>query len=398
MIFQSIGSIVISIFVGFVVLVVIRKFKFMKNTNNSTKAIANSTTRNAHHGFLGNPNWKIPNLAAKSDAVNRADHGNFINASEYLDDSNILEEKVDLVISLLKKAKFCTVYAGAGLSRASGLRDYASASNSINSQIKRLKSPYYAQPSMGHKVIAALERKGLVHHFVQQNHDGLPQKAGFPQEKMNEIHGAWFDPSNPVIKFDESLRTDFFEWMLDVEDKSDLCLCLGTSLSGMNADRIPKTIAKKSLNKNSETLGTVIINLQQTKMDDLSCVRVWSKLEDFFSIIAEKLNLDLDFTPELPPSDCDDKFIIPYNKDGIYDLNSRMVWNLQDGSKIIIQNPKATNANKIGEIVRKDPQNDYVVFVERKQYRLGKWWVKCVLDGRWRDFPLPFVNVEPEFV
>lgn len=59
-----------------------------------------------------------------------------------------------------------------------------------------------------------MDGAGLLHSWVQQNHDGLPQKAGFSQEKINEIHGAWYDPSNPVVQFNESLRTDLFEWML----------------------------------------------------------------------------------------------------------------------------------------------------------------------------------------
>ena len=33
----------------------------------------------------------------------------------------------------------------------------------------------------------------VLHRLVQQNHDGLPQKAGVQQELMNEIHGSWFD-------------------------------------------------------------------------------------------------------------------------------------------------------------------------------------------------------------
>ena len=43
--------------------------------------------------------------------------------------------------------------------------------------------------------------------------DGLPQKAKFPQEALNEIHGAWFDPSNPVVPMSGSLRGDLFEWL-----------------------------------------------------------------------------------------------------------------------------------------------------------------------------------------
>ena len=45
----------------------------------------------------------------------------------------------------------------------------------------------------------------------------LPQKSGFPQEKINEIHGAWYDPSNPVVPFSGSLRGDLFNWMIEIE-------------------------------------------------------------------------------------------------------------------------------------------------------------------------------------
>ena len=31
----------------------------------------------------------------------------------------------------------------------------------------------------------------MLSFWVQQNHDGLPQKAGFPQWLLNEIHGSW---------------------------------------------------------------------------------------------------------------------------------------------------------------------------------------------------------------
>jgi hypothetical protein len=36
-----------------------------------------------------------------------------------------------------------------------------------------------------------MHRTGLLHHWLQQNHDRLAQKAGFPQAALNEIHGAW---------------------------------------------------------------------------------------------------------------------------------------------------------------------------------------------------------------
>lgn len=50
--------------------------------------------------------------------------------------------------------------------------------------------------------------------------------------------------------------------MAEWEKKADLCLCLGTSLSGMNADRMAKSPAKRFM-KEGKGFGTVIINLQQ---------------------------------------------------------------------------------------------------------------------------------------
>lgn len=54
------------------------------------------------------------------------------------------------------------------------------------------KKDEFEKPTYSHFALTALERGGLLHYYVQQNHDGLPQKACFPQEKINEIHGAWY--------------------------------------------------------------------------------------------------------------------------------------------------------------------------------------------------------------
>jgi len=343
------------------------------------------------HGHKGDALWPAPRLVCRSTEATRADQGNTIEASEYLDEPEVLHAKVDAIVALLKKAKCCTAYTGAGLSRAAGIGDYASKKNSINSDIPKLKSNLDAQPTYSHKVLVALERAGYLHQYVQQNHDGLPQKAGFPQEKINEIHGAWYDPSNPVVQFSGNLRGDLYEWMEQIEKQTDLCLCLGTSLSGMNADRIAETPARRSL-KTASILGTVIINLQQTKLDSKSTIRVWAKLDDTFKLIAEKLQLDMSAVPIDPPKEYKDQFIIPYNKEGRYDPSCQMIWDLRDHQEIYIQNPEASNYKQKGEIFKKDKENNYVVHVGRSGYRLGRWWVQCVMQGKW-PYHLPFVNL-----
>ena len=52
-----------------------------------------------------------------------------------------------------------------------------------------------------------------VGNWVQQNHDRLSQKAGFPQEKLNEINGAWGDNKNCVKMMDDNLRRDLIDWL-----------------------------------------------------------------------------------------------------------------------------------------------------------------------------------------
>jgi len=159
-----------------------------------------------------------------------------------------------------------------------------------------------------------LERKNYLQYYVQQNHDGLPQKSGFPQYKMNEIHGAWFDPSNPVVQFSGKLRSDLFKEMLEWENKADLCITLGTSLSGMNADRCANTPAKKSLK--GEALGTVLINIQKTNLDAKCVIRIWAKIDDAFKILAKEL--DLEIKEQKVPTFDSHKFIVPYDIKGKY--------------------------------------------------------------------------------
>ena len=123
-------------------------------------------------------------------------------AHEYLDDPTSLAVKVRWVADLLRRARKPILYTGAGISTASGIRDYASEAAggaSLATQERKVTSPWEASPTVAHRVMTAVHEHVTPLTWVQQNHDGLPQKAGFPQEHLNEIHGAWYDPSNPVV-------------------------------------------------------------------------------------------------------------------------------------------------------------------------------------------------------
>lgn len=139
-----------------------------------------------------------------------------------------------------------------------------------------------AEPTAAHRATVALHRAGHLKRWFQQNHDGLPQKAGLPQAAINEIHGSWYDPSNPVVNMAGQLREDLFADLLDWEGKADVCLALGTSMAGMNADRLCASVAKRAG-------GLVIVNLQRTSLDDMAAVRVFATLD----VVMEKLAAEL---------------------------------------------------------------------------------------------------------
>merc|ERR1719238_1936158 len=147
------------------------------------------------------------------------------------------------------------------------------------------------KPTYTHFALAYLAQQGLVHGWVQQNHDGLPQKAGFPQHKINEIHGSWYDPSNPVVKYSGTLHERAYPWMENDAETADLVLVLGTSLGGLNADQVATNCAERSLFPTGG-LGTVCINLQQTAEDGKMTLRLFGKSDDLLAMIIKELGFE----------------------------------------------------------------------------------------------------------
>jgi len=280
------------------------------------------------HGRLGDDQWPMPRAVAQCADDARPGY-NSCSAHEYLDEPDILEKKVALVAELIRKSSRRVIYSGAGISTASGIMDYASkAEGSISKKLQKEKwapkrpiNPYDAQPTLAHKILTAMHAGGYLDYWVQQNHDGLPQKAGFPQHVLNEIHGAWYDPSNPVVPMNGNLRTDLFNDLLRWERDVDFCLVLGTSLCGMNSDRIVVSAANSFQENSKKAGGAVIVGLQSTKMDHLASVRIFATIDDMMRLLAKKLHMNLESEeskscvgggPE-NTTDEQDVFFLPYD-------------------------------------------------------------------------------------
>lgn len=159
-----------------------------------------------------------------------------------------------------------------------------------------------------------------------------------PQESINEIHGGWFDPSNPVVPMTSRLRQDLVTRLRQSTDSSDLVIAMGTSLSGVAADQLVSIVGRRAadearrrqeksasagdwekkgkvavlrdkvqhaaasgrvaalrdevLDAASPTLGSVIINVQQTRLDGAAVLRIFAKLDTVWELLAKELGLE----------------------------------------------------------------------------------------------------------
>jgi len=194
-----------------------------------------------------------PEVAWECNDPPRDDHDSpgWLKASEYQDCPDAFQAKCEQLAQLMQLSKKTVLYTGAGIS-ASVVGQ--AARGGANEQGWKAGGGRFANPTPTHFLLGHLGRAGFIHEWIQQNHDGLPQKAGFPQEKINEVHGSWYDPSNPVVKYGGFLLDTECQWMQDVANTADLVIVLGTSLGGLNADQVATNAAQRSLK--GKSLGT----------------------------------------------------------------------------------------------------------------------------------------------
>ena len=363
-----------------------------------------------------------PQMTWQSSKPPRHDHTapSWLTASEYQDTDTMLSEKIRQLANLMRVSQKTVIYSGAGISVAAGIGQASRGS----AQGRNLSTT--AQPTLTHYALADLSKNGLIHGWVQQNHDGLPQKAGFPQEDINEIHGSWYDPSNPVVKYSGSLRQYEFEWMEREAETADLVLVLGTSLSGLNADQVATEPAYRSLQKKS--LGMVIISPQQTPHDGKATLRIFGSSDDVLRALLEKLNMPM---PEqsrqtaISLREQPRRILVPYDANGkrLPTTNdeqsqhhqgtggpcSRMMWlDLRPGASIRIVGHNIEGAqqpsqqvivhkkNADGQVIRWDPTTQSIQLrVHRASFQLGFWWLDAAQQGRVPTIPI--VNCDPEY-
>jgi NAD-dependent protein deacetylase/lipoamidase len=164
----------------------------------------------------------------------------------------------------------------------------------------RLDHPAWrAEPSAGHRALAALERTGRLYALVTQNIDGLHQRAGSSAETVIEVHGTmrdvvcmscgWRGPmpaaldrvrngeddpacgscggilKSATISFGQPLVPEVINRAMRAARRADLFLAIGSSLQVYPAAGLVP-VAKES------GARMVILNAEPTPFDDLADV------------------------------------------------------------------------------------------------------------------------------
>lgn len=363
------------------------------------------------HGLLASDAWEPPVCVVECDQEARP--GYETNAAhEYEDDPHTLLLKVRELARLLRESNSTLCYSGAGLSTSAGIDDYATKSGKKSKihvgRAHKGRNNKTALPSIGHRIFCALANNGFIHNWIQQNHDGLPQKAGFPQHRINEIHGAWFDPSNPVVPMSGSLRDDLYAWMEKMSNEADLTIAVGTSLSGMNADQVFEEVCQRYIDS-ADGLGGVIIGLQKTQHDAISSLRIYSRIDVVMSLLMREMDIMLPplvvpFQPKVK-QDCiveEDIFRVPYDSNGCLttDPEEMILWDLRPEQEIKVCD--GHGKGYVGRISSKQRSHYNCVLPRMRQgshdkhpkvYVMGGWWIETCTQGLWPK--LPIVNVEP---
>jgi NAD-dependent SIR2 family protein deacetylase len=380
------------------------------------------------HGRLGNDSWDVPLCVTECNQSARPGYAQ-TKAHEYSDVPEVLRAKIAQLANMIRSSRHCMVYSGAGISTAAGIADYASVSAETKgarpdaqADQKRLSSsPMAAQPTLSHRVLVGLHRAGMLKCWVQQNHDGLPQKAGLPQYAINEIHGALYDPSNPVIPMSGVLRSDLFADFETHCQQADLCVALGTSLAGMNADQCVERCAQRLQRNNWDTrsasgplFGSVIIGLQRTQHDAMASLRIFARLDDCMRLLAAELELTSLMPAEgflytlpstLPASQVlgNDVYLVPYNAEGEKlpgspRIEDMLRWDLSEDAKVKITagQHKGDMGDVIGRSLDKHIKIRFFHPIGKKNFKapmertLGMWWIQAAVEG---TVPLlPVVN------
>ncbi|QDZ23770.1 Sir2-like protein [Chloropicon primus] len=255
--------------------------------------------------------------------------GGKLGEREYEDEDVSVNAAVDELGKVIAESRGVAVYTGAGISTSCGIPDFRGPNGIWTLQAQGLPLPKtemtleLASPSLTHMALAELVKRGVIKLIVSQNVDDLHRRSGVPEDKLAELHGNCFlekcHRCKATYRRDFEMLTAGFkftgrrctkrgcrgklkDFVLDWDDalpeddlakaeeyarsKTDVALCLGTSLRIAPACQIP-VLTKKCGGK------LVIVNLQKTPKDKHSDLKIHAKCDRVMARLMDVLGMEI---------------------------------------------------------------------------------------------------------
>jgi NAD-dependent SIR2 family protein deacetylase len=256
----------------------------------------------------------------------------------YYDPSEILDQKIDLLVRMIKAAKVIVVYTGAGISTSAGISDYRSWDGSwtaklLHTKPKASKELDELRPTVAHMALHALVKQGIVKYIVSTNLDNLHRRSGVLSENLAELHGNCykeicskcskeiFHPTrvrfssdhftgnkcpdcrgpmmDSIIHFGENLPEKDMKKASDFSKIADIALVLGSSMRVKPACWLTEYCY--SFGNNGKI---VICNLQKTDYESKSYLSIFNDTDTIMKMVMAKLGLDIPpYTVENDPTE-----------------------------------------------------------------------------------------------
>eukprot|EP01112_Ceratiomyxa_fruticulosa_P019966 TRINITY_DN666_c0_g2_i2.p1 TRINITY_DN666_c0_g2~~TRINITY_DN666_c0_g2_i2.p1 ORF type:complete len:333 (-),score=44.16 TRINITY_DN666_c0_g2_i2:124-1122(-) len=251
-------------------------------------------------------------------------------APELFDSPKDVKKGVDELVKLIRNSQHLVAYTGAGISVSAGIPDFRGPDGVWTREENGDPPPpsvsfSESRPTLTHMALVALYQRGILKFITTQNVDNLHYKSGIPMDALSELHGNVFkekcgvclkeyvrdfeigsvglkktgrqcvcggDLKDTTLDWNDALPEDHFSRSDLHARKSDLALCLGTSLQIRPACNLPV----KSTRANGKPTGPgdmVIVNLQSTPQDRHASVIIHAKCDQVMEMVMEKLGIEI---------------------------------------------------------------------------------------------------------
>uniref|UniRef100_A0A7S3NLP1 protein acetyllysine N-acetyltransferase n=1 Tax=Aureoumbra lagunensis TaxID=44058 RepID=A0A7S3NLP1_9STRA len=258
---------------------------------------------------------------------------------ELHDNARVLKTKLKTLKALVQAASNVVALTGAGISVAAGIPDFRGpqgiwtledkAKREGDKRKKRKKNKIEsvdtsiagasfetAEPTKTHLALVALQKAGKLSFCATQNVDRLHITSGMPRDRLAILHGCVFTEQCETCDYEvvhdrdlggvsfqstgnlcprcgDNMRDTVLDWNDGIQDQewepsvsefknADLALCLGTSLRITPAADLP-LMSKKF----------VIINLQQTPLDDRAALIIRANVDDVLTTLLSDLGISM---------------------------------------------------------------------------------------------------------